>query len=174
MFEWDQDAAMFGVTAVENRFLLEYLPAAKGDYIKVYLWGLYACAHPKEEYGLEEMAQELFLSVSEIEAALRYWERRALVSRISENPPRFRFYSPTQRQQQSPAALEMDMSYVSFAEAVYAAFGDARKVTPSEIALAWEWMQDVGLSAEAVLMLLAVLVAQAGAMIGGSKEENHV
>ena len=32
MFEFDQNALAFGVTALENRFLLDYLPAAKGDY----------------------------------------------------------------------------------------------------------------------------------------------
>ena len=43
MFELDQEARAFGVTALENRFILDYLPAAKGDYVRVYLWGLYAC-----------------------------------------------------------------------------------------------------------------------------------
>ena len=162
MFEMDPEARAWGVTPVENRFLLEYLPAAKGDYVKVYLWGLFACGQPKPEYGLEEMAQELFLTVPEIEAALRYWERRGLVTRLSENPPQYRFHSPGQRQQMPPVAGEVDMEYVSFAEAVYAAFGDRRKVSPSEISLAWEWVQDVGLPPEAVLMLLHHCMTQKG------------
>jgi DNA replication protein DnaD len=57
----------------------------------------------------------------------------------------------------------VDTDYVSFAECVYAAFGDRRKVNPAEIALAWEWVQDVGLSQEAVLMLLQHCMAQRGA-----------
>ena len=91
MFDLDQDARIYGVTAIENRFLQDYLPAAKGDYVKVYLWGLYACQNKGPEYSLDEMAQDLFLSVPEIEAALRYWERRSLVSRVSDNPPQYRF-----------------------------------------------------------------------------------
>ena len=160
MFEWDQDAAAYGVTAIENRFLTEYLPSAKGDYIKVYLWALYACAHKPEEYSLDDMARDLFLTVPEVEAALRYWERRALITRLSDNPPRYRFFSPTQRNQ-SPAVMAADPAYVSFAESVYAAFGERRKVNPNEIALAWEWVQDLGLSPEAVLMLLHHCMAQA-------------
>ena len=163
MFEWDQDAKVYGVTAVENRFLLDYLPAAKGDYVKVYLWGLFACAYKGPDYTLEEMAADLDLPRSDIEAALRYWERRALVSRISGDPPVYRFYSPNQRQTAASGALPVDMDYVSFAECVYAAFGDRRKVNPAEIALAWEWVQDVGLSQEAVLMLLQHCMAQRGA-----------
>ena len=54
------------------------------------------------------------------------------------------------------------MEYVSFAEAVYAAFGDRRKVKPSEISMAWEWVKDIGLSPEAVLMLLHHCIGQRG------------
>ena len=162
MFEMDQEARSFGVTCVENRFLTDYLPAAKGDYVKVYLWGLYACAQKGPDYTLEEMAHELDLSVSDIEAALRYWERRALVSRISDNPPQYRFFSAVQRNMSPAGAVQADMEYVSFAEAVYAAFGDRRKVKPSEISIAWEWVKDIGLSPEAVLMLLHHCIGQRG------------
>ena len=37
MFEKYPAALAWGVTPLENKFLLEYLPAAKGDYVKVYL-----------------------------------------------------------------------------------------------------------------------------------------
>ena len=162
MFEMDQEARLFGVTAVENRFLLDYLPAAKGDQVKVYLWGLFACTWKGPDYTLEEMAADLDMPRTDIEAALRYWERRALVSRISDDPPVYRFYSPTQRQMAHPAELPVDMEYISFSECVYAAFGDRRKVKPAEIAQAWEWVQDVGLSQEAVLMLLQHCMALRG------------
>ena len=162
MFDWDQEAAAFGVTALENRFITDYLPAAKGDYVKVYLWGLYACAHKRPDDSPEQIAQELGMAPAEVEAALRYWERRALISRVGDKPPQYRFYSPTQRQLSPGAALGVDGEYVSFAEAVYAAFGDRRKVNPAEIARAWEWVQDVGLTPEAVLMLLQHCIAQRG------------
>ena len=162
MFELDQEARGFGVTALENRFILDYLPAAKGDYVRVYVWGLYACQNKGPDYSLDEMAHDLFMTVADVEAALRYWERRALVSRISDNPPQYRFYSPIQRLQSPGTAMPVDMAYVSFAECVYAAFGDRRKVNPGEIALAWEWVQDVGLTPEAVLMFIQHCVAQRG------------
>lgn len=171
MFEWDREADAYGVTVLENRFLQEYLPLAKGDFVKVYLWGLYACAHKGPDYSLREMAEEIGLEVQEIEAALRYWERRSLVSRISDNPPQYRFYSPTQRLHAPGAALQVDMEYVSFAESVYAAFGDRRKVSPNEIALAWEWVQDIGLPPEAVLMLLHQCMAQRGVNFSFKKAE---
>ncbi len=171
MFEFDRDAAQYGVTPVENRFLTDYLPAAKGEYIKVYLWGLFACARKDPDYTLEAMAQEILLTVPEIEAALRYWERRGLVTRVSDNPPQYRFYSPSQRM--NAPAMEVDPEYVNFAEAVYAAFGDRRKVKPSEISLAWEWVQDLGLPPEAVLMLLHHCMAEKGLQFSFKAAEKH-
>lgn len=159
MFEMDPEARAFGVTAVENRFLADYLPAAKGDYVKVYLWGLYVCARKSAEYTLDDMADDIEMDSSEIEAALRYWERRGLVSHVSDDPPRYVFYSPSQRQQEPADALNVDAQYVAFAESVYAAFGDRRKLKNSEILLAWEWVKDYGLPPETVLMLLHHCIA---------------
>ncbi len=162
MFERDASAHAFGVTAVENLFIQEYLPAAKGDYVKVYLWGVYQSHQASEDYGVPAMAKDLSMSVSEVEGALRYWERRGLVSRISDNPPVYRFYAVWQRALSQNHTSAADESYVDFAESVYAAFGDRRKVRPSEIALAYEWVQDVQLPAEVVLMLINHLIAIRG------------
>ncbi|MBE5784116.1 MAG: hypothetical protein E7329_12485 [Clostridiales bacterium] len=171
MFEKDQDALRYGITAVENQFLLDFLPAAKGDYVKVYLWGLFACENKGPDYSLEEMAQDLFLTVPEIEAALRYWERRALVSRISDQPIKYRFYSPMQRRNIPGGQMDVDTEYVSFAEAVYAAFGERRKVSPGEIAMAWEWVKDIGLKPEVVLMLLHHCIEQKGVQFSFKRAE---
>ena len=148
MFEMDREALEYGVTVIDNCFLMDYLPAAKGDYVKVYLWGLLHCQKREEEYSLTEMAHELFMTVPEVEAALRYWERRALVSRSSQSPIRYTFHSPLQRKFTAGTSLQVDQEYVSFTENVYAVFGDQRKITPAEIALAWEWVKDVGLPME--------------------------
>lgn len=171
MFEMDRDALNYGVTAVENRFLLDYLPAAKGDFVKVYLWGLFACQSKGQDYTLEEMSQELFLSVSDIEAALRYWERRGLVSCLGSEPVQYRFFSPAQRRDSLGSPLETDPAQVNFAEAVHATFAERRKVNPNEIALAWEWVQDVGLTPEAVLMLLNHCAQERGAQFSFKKAE---
>lgn len=171
MFDRDREALPFGATVIDNSFIMDYLPAARGEYIKVYLWGLFCCQHGEDEYTLEMMAQDLFMSVSEVEAALRYWERRALVSRISQSPARYRFYSPLQRKCAPGAALQVDQEYVSFAESVYAIFGDMRKIAPSEIALAWEWVKDVGLAPEVVLLMISHCIAQRGVHFSFKKAE---
>ena len=159
MFELDKNARDAGVTVVENLFIREYLPAAKGDYVKVYLYGLHLCQYPQQDYGAAEMAKDLELSRAEVESALRYWERRSLVTKVSDDPEVYRFYSPMQRMHAGVLTTTQDSEYTLFAESVYTAFGEKRKVKPAEIARMWEWVQDIGLPPEVVLMLLNHMIA---------------
>lgn len=162
MFIQDDSMLKFGVTPLDNIFILDYLPAAKGDYVKVYLYALFLSRHPKEDMSIREMAQDLSMTESEVDSALRYWERRHLIVRLSDNPPSYRFASPVQLYATGAQNLEADGPFVAFSEDVYALFGDRRKVTPSEIALAYEWVQDLKLPQETVLMLLAHSIATRG------------
>ena len=162
MFKQDENALRFGALPLDHLFIQEYLPGAKGDYVKVYLYGLYLSQHPQPDMGLEEMARELGMEGAEVEAALRYWERRRLVSRISDNPPEYLFRGAVQAALSGETAMEADADYVAFSEDVYALFGGDRKVRPADIALCWEWVQDMGLPQETVLMLLSHMKATRG------------
>ncbi len=163
MFEQDAQARYFGVTALENIFITEYLPSAKGDYVKVYLSALYHSQTGDDTFGLPELAAELTMPQCDVEAAMRYWERRGVVTLIAGDKPAYRFYSLIQRTLTGQdQAVKPDEGYVAFAESVYAIFGDDRKVRPGEIATAYEWVQDVGLSQEAVLLLLSYMKLTAG------------
>lgn len=75
LFAFDQQYAMFDATPVQNQFILEYMPSAPGDYVKVYLYGLMRCCHPSEEMTLAQMSHDLNLSEEDIRAAYRHWER---------------------------------------------------------------------------------------------------
>ena len=162
MFIQDDSMLKLGTTPLDNIFILDYLPAAKGDYVKVYLHALFLSYHPKEDMNIREMAQDLSMTESEVESALRYWERRHLIRRVSDNPPAYCMMSPMQLYLSGAQNLEADGPFVAFSEDVYALFGDRRKVTPAEIALAYEWVQDMQLPQEAVLMLLAHSIATRG------------
>ena len=85
-FAFDEQYTMFDVTPVENQFILEQLPEAKGDYVKVYLYGLMHCYHPREDVTPEAMSRELNIPVEDILLAFRYWERHGAVRRISDHP----------------------------------------------------------------------------------------
>lgn len=63
MFAFDEHYASFDITPLDNQFILEFMPAAKGDYVKVYLYGLMQCYHPQENMSVEQMASELDMTV---------------------------------------------------------------------------------------------------------------
>lgn len=154
MFEMDAQFRVFGVTPVENLFLVDYMPSASGDYVKVYLSGLFHSMQGDQDFGIAEMAAELGLTESQVEAGLRYWERRRLVARTSDNPPNYRFFHLGQHMLTGQDSFTADTAFIGFYEAVNALFGSRRKLKNQEITLAYEWVQDLGLRQEVVLMML--------------------
>ena len=69
MFGFDKQFAMFDVTPVENQYILELLPAAKGDYVKVYLYGLMYCYHPEESLSVDQIAHDLNMTAEDVLAS---------------------------------------------------------------------------------------------------------
>ena len=93
MLERDDALRIFGVTSVENLFFTQYMSDADGDFVKVYLSCLYHSQLGDTGFGIAEIANELNLEKSRVEAALRYWERRRLLTRKSDDPPRYVLHS---------------------------------------------------------------------------------
>ena len=60
-------------TPVENIFINEYLPQAKGDYVKVYMYG-YMHAHFDIKLDEEAISKQLGLSRAKVSEAWSYWE----------------------------------------------------------------------------------------------------
>lgn len=153
MFGFDERYAMFDVTAVDNQFILEYLPAASGDQVKVYLYGLMLCCHPQSDMTMDQLAKEVGMTEESVQAAYRYWERRGLVQRISDHPPVYRYVNVKQLTL-SGVAQTSDPTYEAFSEAVYAVFDNARKLHGADIQLCYEWVEEMGLPQEVVIALL--------------------
>ena len=160
MFGFDERFAMFDITPVENQFILEYLPGAKGDYVKVYLYGLMRCYHPEEGLSMERMCRELNISEDDAAAAFRYWERRGLVRRISDKPPKWQYVNI--KQKSLTASEEPDPRYEEFSNAVYDAFDKVRRLHGSELSTCFEWQEDLKLPTEVIIMLLNHMVEMKG------------
>ncbi len=161
LFGFDEQYAMFDVTPVSNQFILEYLPLARGEYVKVYLYGLVGCYHPQEELTLEQMARDLSTTREEILAAYRYWERQGLVHRVSDNPPAFRYVSLAGRLA-TGAADTVDANYAAFCERLYTEIGDKRQLHGAELSAYWEWVESLHLPQEVVVMALRYLISTSG------------
>lgn len=160
MFGFDTKFAMFDITPVENQFILEYLPGAKGDYVKVYLYGLMRCYHPEEDMNLDRMCHELNMTAEEIANAFGYWERRRLVRRISDNPPRWQYINIKQKNLTNED--ETDPEYEDFSAAIYDAFDHVRRLHGSELSTCFEWRENLKLPVEVIVMLLNHMVELKG------------
>ena len=161
MFGFDEQYAYYGVTPVDNQFILEYLPNATGDAVRVYLYGLMQCYHPQHAATLAQMARELSLTEDAVLTAYRHWERKGLVRRIADNPPAFRYVSIKQLTM-TGGAVPVDHEYEAFATAVYGLFGNDRRLHGAEMSRCYEWVEEMGLPAEVVLYLIREMIVQHG------------
>ncbi len=159
-FAFDERYAMFDITPVENQFILEYLPGAKGDYVKVYLYGLLCCYHPRKEMDLASMSRELSIPEDVILAAFRYWERKGIVRRVSDHPPAWQYINI--KQQSIVGDPDLDKDYVRFSRDLEKSFEDIRDFHGSEISACYEWKEDMGLSTEVIIMLLKYMARTRG------------
>lgn len=161
MFGFDEQYAYYDVTPVDNQFILEYLPNATGDAVRVYLYGLMQCYHPQQSMTIAQMARELSLTEEAILAAYRHWERKGLVHRMTDNPPTFRYVSIKQLTM-TGGTVPVDEEYEAFAAAVYGLFGSDRRLHGSEMSRCYEWVEEMGLPADVVIYLIGEMIAQHG------------
>ena len=161
MFGFDEQYAYYGVTPVDNQFILEYLPNATGDAVRVYLYGLMQCYHPQQSMTIAQMARELSLSEEAVLTAYRHWERKGLVRRIADNPPAFRYVSLKQLTM-TGCVVPVDQEYEAFAMAVYGLFGNDRRLHGAEMSRCYEWVEEMGIPAEVVVYLIREMIAQHG------------
>ena len=171
MFGFDNCFAMFDITPVENQFILEYLPGARGDYVKVYLYGLMRCYHPEEDMDLGRMSHELNIPEEDITAAFRYWERRGIVRRISDRPPKWEYINITQKNLTNHSEPPSDPDYEAFCNALYAAFDKERRLHGNELVTCYEWREKLKLPTEVVIMLLSHMIELKGKNVRISEAE---
>lgn len=68
-------------TDIENIFINEYMPVAPGEYVKVYLYGLFY-AQAEMELTYSQMAQQLNLTEVQVEEAWEFWSHMGVVDKI--------------------------------------------------------------------------------------------
>lgn len=85
MFKLSSEASLDGSVTVENKFIVEYMPYADGDYVKVYLYGLSLAGRKGDkDDSLERLARRLDLDIATVDAAIEYWTEQGLMSRLGD------------------------------------------------------------------------------------------
>lgn len=150
---FDENAALFDATPVENMFIAEYMLRAPGDFVKVYLYGLMHCYHPSKRMSLAAMARDMDMTEEEVERAFRYWERDGLVRRVGDNPVAYAYANLKQltlTRAQEPSQQLYDQHFVGEIERIL----DKQKVAPQDMNTIYDWVDVLELPKEVVLMLL--------------------
>ena len=93
---------------IENIFLNEYMPAAPGDYVKVYLFGL-MYAQQSEEMTHQALARQLRLSEDAVDQAWTYWSEMGVVKKHPHG---------------TPGLLNYDIEFLSLRGQMYGRGGD--------------------------------------------------
>lgn len=73
-------------TAVENKFILKYLPELEPEAVKVYLFCLYLYQNGQAGYGLGDLAKKLNISEEKASDYFRHLEELELVDILSTEP----------------------------------------------------------------------------------------
>ncbi|MCR4620632.1 MAG: DnaD domain protein [Clostridiales bacterium] len=163
------DSEMLGVTNVNNLFILENLPSAPGDYVKVYLYGLMACRFPSLCDSLEKMSETLHIDIQTVKNALSYWHREGLVDQISDNPPAYCFFDPSS----SRSSEEKGDDDGVYQNRSY--YRELHTLMPGlileghELGMANDWIDVYGLSKEAALLLVKTEVEKRGGHLPGTR-----
>ncbi len=144
------DIIKSGFTPVDNVFLTDYLPAADGDHVKIYLTGLKAL-HCGEEVSVESIALSLKLTEEKVREAFLYWEKQGLIVNSKTEPVTLTYISP---KNPMPKILNYDVKkYAAFVEDVTRIFPD-RFMTPSELNRYFELMEFSGIEPNALLVIM--------------------
>lgn len=150
-----EGAAMYDATPIENLFLMEYLPTAPEDCLRVYLYMRMVSLHPELGSDLAAAAKLLRLTEDAVLNAMLYWERVGLARRLSDRPPTFallRVQSPTER-----PSSELDQSYYRFRDfnaKLQSYFKANDLISPKEYAMAADWVTVMGFEQDAALRMV--------------------
>ena len=151
---FDDSAALFDSTPVENMFITEYMLRAPGDFVKVYLYALMLCYHPTPRMSLSAMAKDLDMAEEDVERAFKYWARDGLVRQVGDNPVSFTLANLKQltlTRAENPGDKLYNEKFIEEAERIL-----KRTLFPEEMNLINDWIQVFELPEEVVLMLLQI------------------
>lgn len=154
-FRFADGAAMFGATPIENMFLMDYLPIAPGEYLKVYLYARMLCLHPELGGDLAGVAKALRMDENSVYNAFTYWEQRGLVRRLTDRPPTYEMLPVRAEGAAAVETMARDFyEYRDFHANLQALFKE-ELIEHHEYHLANDWLNVLGYDQDAVLRIVS-------------------
>ncbi len=163
-FSYSKEFSTSSFLDVENVFITEYLPISSGNAVKVYLYGLFLCKNPAFDQSLEEMANNLKLSTTEILDCFKYWEELGICSILSAEPFAVT-YLPIRSGFGSKVRKYNAEKYTEFSKGIQAMLPN-RMISTNEYTEYYSIMETYGIKPEAMLMIVKYCADRKGADIG--------
>ena len=162
--KYSSESVISSSTMVDNIFIHDYLPGANGDCVKVYLYGLYKCANPNTYNNtLESFAEEIGLSVEDIESAFLYWQEQGLVNVIYGTNLQVR-YLPLNNIINNTKKFKKD-KYTEFNKQAQEVI-DGRMITTTEYTEYYTLMEVFHIEPMALIMIMDYCTRQKGKNVG--------
>ena len=158
-----------GTTPLENIFINHYMPSARGDYVKVYLYGLKRCYnHHLASISNSDIAKDLALLETDVKRAWDYWTEEGIISieYTGTNDASISFFNiagtflykdkpidegAKNRNNQKLSGLEKRIQRMfDTIQDMY----ESRTVTKSEMLMFQRWLEDYHFTPEAIILLV--------------------
>lgn len=156
--EYSSEVVPKNSVTIDNLFITDFLPNAEGDYVKVYLYGLYLCSTGKDN-SIENFEKNLQMAKEDIVSIFYYWQELGLVQVIATNDIIIR-YLPTQNALQKLKKYNVD-KYTSFNISAQELIG-SKMLTPREFEDFYYLIENLGQEKEAVLKIIEYCVKLKG------------
>ncbi len=169
---FDDSAALFDSTPVENMFITEYMLHAPGDFVKVYLYALMLCYHPVKRMSVASMARDLDMTEDEVNRAFRYWARDGLVRQVGDNPVCYKLFNLKQitlTRAENPGEQLYNRNFTKEIDRILG----GRTLLPDDYQLIFDWVDLLELPEEVVLMLLQIEMEQSRGHVSMRIADEH-
>ena len=152
---FSKNAAMFDATPIENIFLLEYLPTAPDEFLRVYLYARMLCLHPELGGDIADVAKALRMEEENVFNAFAYWEQQGLVERLTDRPPTYAVLPVKYDTVCQTNPMERDYyEYRDFNASLQEIFGSKYLLGPKQYKTANDWLNLDGFTKDAVLRMI--------------------
>lgn len=143
---------------LDNAFITDFLPNAEGDYVKVYLYGLYLCGTGKDN-SIESIEKNLNIKRDDIISIFYYWQEEGLVQ-VVEAQDIYIKYLPIKNALQKMKKYNVD-KYTAFNISAQELIG-TKMLTPREFEQFYYLIENLKQEKEAVLKIIDYCVKQKG------------
>lgn len=152
-------------TEIDNIFINDYLPHVEGDFVKVYIYGLYMCNNPNAfDNSLEAFCKHLNMSEEDIIGAFNYWQEEGLVKVLSTCPIEVR-YIPLKNVLTSNKLYKPE-KYELFNKQAQEIFEGKRDISKTEYNEYYDFLERYHMEQEALIMIMKYCVETKSRAIG--------